>query len=298
MKNFVKRFKIEKSYSFKKLTIYPVSLKSIKEKRDILTLDEALKSKYLKIWEKEGGEVNSVIVENLSPKFIFLMAGELLTGCKQDRMVAYDCLLPPHSGKIYLRVYCTEQGRWTEKTKYFKGLNFAVNPKMRQIAKKTKSQSRVWAEIEEKRETLQASPSETGAFQSIFYDKQVQEKTKKYVKNLSDVFETSKDISGVVIVIGDEIICSDIFGYPSLFRKFWPKLLKGYVLEALDKEKTKSSISQENIENFLYYILKADYQLGETDGVGKALEIESNKIEGSALIYTQRVVHLDLFPQK
>jgi hypothetical protein len=38
---------------------------------------------------------------------------------------------------------------------------------------------------------------------------------------------------GVVVAINGKAQLADIFASPSLFRVYWPKLLKSYVLEAL-----------------------------------------------------------------
>jgi ARG/rhodanese/phosphatase superfamily protein len=55
---------------------------------DYETLDEALLDKVLEFTEiNEGGQVPAIKVENKSGRMVFLMAGELLVGCRQDRVL-------------------------------------------------------------------------------------------------------------------------------------------------------------------------------------------------------------------
>ena len=43
---------------------------------------------------------------------MFLQAGDLLFGGKQDRVVAVSTLVPPRSGPISIDVFCVEKDRW------------------------------------------------------------------------------------------------------------------------------------------------------------------------------------------
>ncbi len=299
MKEFVKLIRIKEPISHKNLTIFPLILEKITGEGNILTQEEAIKSGYLRIYEKENAEVNTVIVENISKSYIFLMSGELLSGCKQDRMVAYDTLIPPKSGRFPLSVFCTEKGRWIHKSETFKSLPFTANPKMRQVAMETESQERVWAEVSRKREELKAEPSETEAFQHIVKDKKVEKEVEDYVESIDKIFPfyKEKNLTGVVVTIGDDIICMDIFYHPELFKKLWRKLLHGYVLDSIGKKKNMRELPVKRIEEFISEILEANIYSGETDGEGEALRIESKKVSGTALTFENFVIHLQLFPK-
>ena len=61
---------------------------------DYLTLDEAVSANSLEITEKaDGPQVSAINVVNRSDRPVFLMAGELLIGCKQDRMINASMML-------------------------------------------------------------------------------------------------------------------------------------------------------------------------------------------------------------
>jgi type II secretory ATPase GspE/PulE/Tfp pilus assembly ATPase PilB-like protein len=58
-------------------------------------LDEGMDNGLVKVSEKQqGGSVNQVLLENTSDRALFLMAGEVILGGKQDRVIGKDNALP------------------------------------------------------------------------------------------------------------------------------------------------------------------------------------------------------------
>jgi len=148
-----------KSFTYKNLRLYPIKAKqTLKDQTKQITrytpLKQALESKKIKITEKEGSsesaEVNSLYVQNTSTDTIYLMAGEVIQGGKQDRVLGQDMILPPKTGKKKISVYCVEHGRWTAKKdnsfdSYFSVSGFAV----RKAVEVDKDQMKVWNKVEE-----------------------------------------------------------------------------------------------------------------------------------------------------
>ena len=55
---------------------------------DYATLDDALQAHWIEIAEStESGQVSRIKIINRSERMIFLMAGEQLVGCKQNRVL-------------------------------------------------------------------------------------------------------------------------------------------------------------------------------------------------------------------
>src|SRR6476620_6515840 len=111
-----------KSLTYKNLRLYPIKAKAAfkegtKQIGHYTPLKTALESRKIVITEKEnsreGAEVNTLYVQNNSADTIYLMAGEVIQGGKQDRVIGQDMILIPKSGKKKLAVYCVEHGRWT-----------------------------------------------------------------------------------------------------------------------------------------------------------------------------------------
>ncbi|MFX6907524.1 DUF6569 family protein, partial [Acinetobacter baumannii] len=76
-----------------------------------LTLSEALARKVFKVFET--GSVNELAFENLGDEPVFLQAGDIVKGGRQDRVLTTSVLVPPNSGRLPIAAYCVEQHRWS-----------------------------------------------------------------------------------------------------------------------------------------------------------------------------------------
>lgn len=294
----VKNISVCNPIRYKNLTIFPLSLSRGRDKKPIITLDEAFKKGYIEIMEKASSDVNTVILLNKSKYYVFILAGEIITGCKQDRMVSEDCLVPPHSGKIYLKVYCTEHGRWSAKSDKFATGGIAINPKMREVAKASKSQGEVWTRVEEKRAELGAASSPTSAYMDIVEDEKVKKDLKPYIDKFSNIPDVGGwNTVGVVAAVGDKIIVVDLFSNHKLFKKLWKKLIKSYALDAINRC-PEGKLSKRDVRDFLYELKDVDICTRDTDGTGDAYTINCYCSFGTTLIFNEKIVHLDLFPRK
>ena len=292
----LERLSVGQPISYRNLTIFPLSTKDYDRTTDYLTLDQAMRKGYMTITEQASAQVNHLWVENTSRSFVFLMSSELVAGCKQDRMVANDCLLGPQSGRIDLQVYCTEHGRWTSEGSNFKSLDAAAHLSMRQVAKESKSQQEVWDEVRSKAGALAVTPAPTMALKSVIGGKEVAERCQPYKDKLAGIPGLGRDVVGVAVACGDAIICIDVFANPSLFKSLWPKLLNSYVLDVVDRSSDRCHIGQRDVERALDAAAGADFQRGTTDGLGQSWEFRSGRASGSALLYRDRLVHCDIFP--
>ncbi|MBL0019345.1 MAG: hypothetical protein IPP17_23665 [Bacteroidetes bacterium] len=103
----------------------------------------------------DGGEasdeVNKLFIQNTGNDSIFIMAGEVVKGGKQDRVIAMDMVIPPHSEPIDLSVFCVEHGRWTydgsAASDGFTGHANVANTSVRKAAVVSKNQSEVWSKV-------------------------------------------------------------------------------------------------------------------------------------------------------
>ena len=180
----------------------------------------------------------------------------------------------------------------------FGSIGESAHIRMRELAKATKSQRRVWQEVEEKGFSLQVTPSSTHALSKALEDRDVKKSMKPYYDELSRIPEIAPTIFGVVAVEGDQVLVCDLFTSHSLFERLWPKLLRSYVLDVMDRPKRGGSLSRKEIKNFIREALDANIESGVTDGVGRAVEFSTNRVLGSALIDHDNVVHFDLFPKR
>src|SRR6516225_8904532 len=159
------------------LTVFPVVAAVSHETSEFLTLDEGAKSGEVEVTEAgsvrgmirrpprggvqpgtyvhDGAQVNTLVLVNNSKRPLILLAGEIVTGGKQDRVIAKDRIVPPESDPIDLGVFCVEPGRWVASSEKFGGMSLAMAaPSVRGSAMADKDQSKVWAKVKESQEQV------------------------------------------------------------------------------------------------------------------------------------------------
>jgi len=78
-----------------------------------LTLQEALERRQVTVYET--GSVSQLSIENTGADEVFVQAGDIVKGGRQDRVLTVSLVLPPHSGKMPIGAYCVERGRWSQR---------------------------------------------------------------------------------------------------------------------------------------------------------------------------------------
>src|SRR3989440_6016703 len=166
-------YKVLKPIESGDLTLFPVVRAGGKmpPADQFLTLDEGLKNGEVEVTEagrvwglvrSRGGatlpnredQVNTLVLVNNSKRPLLLLAGEIVTGGKQDRVIAKDRIVPPGGDPIDLSVFCIEHGRWTESSEKFGATaktsmgSFMVQPTVRQEAMVAKDQQQVWNSVD------------------------------------------------------------------------------------------------------------------------------------------------------
>ena len=78
-----------------------------------LTLAEAITSGDAVVYET--GQVSRLSIENKGASPVFVQAGDIVKGGRQDRVISVSLLLPPKSGRVPVGAFCVEQGRWRKR---------------------------------------------------------------------------------------------------------------------------------------------------------------------------------------
>ena len=134
---------------------------------EIATFDEARAQGTLTVTERAQASVPELIAENRGKTHVLLLAGEILVGGKQNRVLREDLLLPPLSGPRNIAVYCVEQGRWNEGRKDFDSRSSLVQPSVRSEVLGRAEQGRIWSGVASASRQLRA-PSPTGSYQAVY----------------------------------------------------------------------------------------------------------------------------------
>jgi hypothetical protein len=250
------------------LTIFPVVADRTHDTRDFLTLDEGVRAGEVVVSEAgsvrplirgheryipgDGAEVNRLLLVNNSARPLILLAGEIVTGGKQDRVVGKDRIVPPHSDPIDLSVFCVEPGRWVAEKSDFGSFHAQMaQPSVRRSAMADQNQEKVWAEVRSTQQSLSvmASPPAARAIggTSSYAGVMGNDEVKRRVDDVALPIEQSyqglmrdlrdRNAVGVVVAVNGRLIWADIFASTTLLEKYWPKLIRSYAAESLTREK-------------------------------------------------------------
>ena len=112
------------------LTVFPVVAAQSHDTQDFLTLDEGLRSGEVIVTESgnvqplmrrrlpptpSGAQVNQLVLVNNSKRPLILLAGEIVTGGKQDRVIGKDRIIPAESDPVDLGVVAFDEVRYARR---------------------------------------------------------------------------------------------------------------------------------------------------------------------------------------
>ena len=239
------------------LTVFTVVASKSYATGEFLTQDEGLRSGEVVVTEygnvrglvrrpnapsiqRDGAEVNRLVLVNNSKRPLLLLAGEIVAGGKQDRVIGMDRIVPSESDPIDLNVFCVEPGRWVATSDRFgtSGATYGssaggvaggssakasagtlmAQPSVRAKAMADKDQSQVWAEVRKQQESMAvevagASPATpnaaplraTSSYAVVMENKDVKEKVDEMAKpieqNYQSLIKQLRDRKAVGVVV-------------------------------------------------------------------------------------------------
>ena len=283
--------------TYQSLTLFPVLSTQEADTSDFATLDGALANGDAVVSEQGdyfrrtrdgrippgfagGPQVNQLVLINRGKKPLLLLAGEVVSGGKQDRIIGKDRIVPVGAAPLPLDVFCVEHGRWTGASDQFAAGNLMVHPSVREEAAVEQDQGQVWAAVRgEAKGAVAQSQSVTAEssvapitndalssaiasagtqdYQRIYKSSPIGTSVEAFTQEISRRFERTTSglkgerVVGVVVAFGDEVAWSDIFASSELFSTYWPKLLRSYVVEALTRPSVRETAAIEDARDFL-----------------------------------------------
>ena len=313
IEEFIASITLGEAKNVKNLSIFPVFSERIADDGYML-LEEALQTNKVFVEEvSDGGNVPEVFVKNeLTDTDLLLLQGDILSGAKQTRTITASIVVPRmHSLKV--NVSCVESGRWRYTSKNFssskhylyaslrKKSSSDVNRNLR--ASKGSSyecdQSAVWEDIREKSSRLK-SASPTESIEDIYtsYEEEM--------KNYESSFKALPGQIGYVTAINGKMIGFEVFGSRSILPKVYGKLLKGYILDAIDVERTEKQKGQSpkghslkgtsGARKFIEKTTTMRQEKYKSQGAGEEIRLENKDATGFALVSDEKkLVHMAVF---
>jgi hypothetical protein len=234
--------------------------------------------------QQSSAEVNRLVLINNSDRPLLLLAGEIVTGGKQDRVIGADRLVPPKSEPIDLSVFCVEPGRWVASSEHFGSMKSQMaQPSVRMPAMAARDQQQVWNMVGSARNALAITmPSALGgvAHGTTSYAKtmaapQVQERLDLVVADYDGILRELRKsgAKGVVVAINGNIVWADLFASSDLLVKYWQKLIRSYAAESITSVNARGSVDEKTAQQFLDR-LSGNHEVIETEpGVYRRAEI-------------------------
>jgi hypothetical protein len=287
------------------LTVFPVVASKSYPTGEFLTLDEGLRSGEVVVTEygnvrglirrhppgitpaiqREGADVNRLVLVNNSRRPLLLLAGEIVAGGKQDRVIGKDRIVPAESDPVDLSVFCVEPGRWVATSEQFGtsgsmygmkagsgggviGGTLMAQPSVRAKAMADKDQSQVWAEVRKQQSAMAvevqnsapaAAPAvaSTSSYARVMENAEVKKQVDAVAKPIEQNYQSlikqlrDRNAVGVVVAMNGRIIWADVFASTNLLEKYWPKLVRSYASEAVVTRAKGAEVGEKQAQAFL-----------------------------------------------
>ncbi len=319
------------------LTVFPVVASKSYPTGAFLTLDEGLRSGDVVVTEygnvrglvrrhntppvqHDTAEVNRLVLINNSKRPLLLLAGEIVAGGKQDRVIGKDRIVPPQSDPVDLSVFCVEPGRWVATSANFgtSGATYAagagaavgssngnastlmVQPSVRAKAMGDKDQGQVWAEVRKEQQSVTVEVAgetpaaadelnSTSSYAVVMENKRVKQEVDKIAKPIERDYQSliqqlrDRKAVGVVVAVNGHVIWSDVFASTELLEKYWPKLVRSYASEAVVTQTKGGKATMSEAESFLDDMQGRRETIESEPGVFRHTEIDGNGFKAFAL---------------
>jgi len=316
------------------LTVFPVVAAKSYPTGEFLTLDEGLRSGEVVVTEAgnvqglirrhpmpamrhDGARVNSLVLVNNSKRPLLLLAGEIVSGGKQDRVIGKDRIVPAESDPVDLSVFCVEPGRWVATSEHFGAseamyggvvgsakasapMAMMAQPSVRAKAMGDKNQEEVWAEVRKQREEVAgnlvaAAPaladeiSRTTSYAKVNENEEVKRQVDAVAKPIEQNYQSlirqlrDRNAVGVVVAVNGRIIWADIFASTDLLEKYWPKLVRSYASEAVVTRAKDVEVSVNRAQAFLENMEGRRETIESEPGIYRHTEVNGDGFKAFAL---------------
>jgi hypothetical protein len=269
------------------------------------TAASAIADGSLTIGETAGGRVPQLVVRNAGSLPVLLLDGEHLEGSMQDRVLNVSVLVAARHDTA-IPVSCVERGRWGYRASAPLGSApsaFLTPSRLRALkaeqvvgaarsgAGRRTDQEAVWHEVADARRRLKARRSGTGSLADAYRDRAVH--LDRIVREAGE----PAGGNGVVSFAGRRPLALDLFDRAETLAEVWPRLVRGYAVDAIDDE--SADVGIDAARGFLNGLASPDAEATAHEGVGLGLDVILTTADSvaDALVWEDAVVHLAAFPR-
>lgn len=312
--NFVQQKKSQSYFSdsakFKNIQIFLIKSATANNSKLYVTLEDALDKKLIKV--KETDIVNTLELDNLSEKFIYINAGDIVAGGRQDRAIVNDIIVAPQSKNLKIDCFCVEQDRWhfrgnARYQDFTKSKHSLSTVEMKLSAKYDNNQSKVWSDVGsyneslEKQETIVclSAPPPPQSCEAELADRVYEESKSSLNANLEktshqqhiNLYYTKligqlkcvDSANGIAIFVNGKLISIDVFNNKKLFYSLMKKLIISGITEAIVSENQLESqfISLDSIPNINNSFISSNKQ-----NLNKYTQVSCTKTKDNFVVFS------------
>ncbi|HEY0195975.1 MAG TPA: DUF6569 family protein [Methanobacterium sp.] len=300
MEEYISNLDLGLVTEFKDMTVIPIF--SQKTGPNYLTLKEAMEQDLLLITEiDEEGRVGELKVKNRADIPVLLLDGEEIVGAKQNRVLNTTILVGAGT-EIKVPVSCTEQGRWSYKSRRFSDSNViaarrvrrsksaSVKDSLRNTGNFRSNQREVWREIDEMSMDAKVSSS-TRAMKDVYNSQETD------LSRFIEAFPYKENQKGILVLINSEIAGLEVVSSEKAYKLLHEKLIRSYAVDVIlspDPEKQGKDVIQEAKE-FVDRTKKSSESRHKSVGYGCDHRFDGEKLIGSSLIVEGKVIYSAFF---
>ena len=252
-----------------------------------------------------AGVVGELQVANRGNQPVLLVEGEVLLGMKQTRVLNVTILVPAQT-VLHVPVSCVESGRWQAVSGEATGKaaihlapsvrsakTVTVGRSMRGARTFASDQGAVWAGVDRVLDGNGAhAPSRSYADLEVV--------APPAVGDIARSVEPVPGQVGVLLLVGRQVSCVDVFESPQVLRALWSGLLASYQAEELASLDRNGPVARARAEGAAWHwfqsIGEGTISVGPEIGLGAHVTVVAPGVEAAALVNDGRVVHLSAFP--
>lgn len=283
-------------YVYENLDVYLVHGPDQLRGRKLLPLARALAEKQVVV--RETGNVSRLTIENLSDQEVYVQAGEIVKGGRQDRVLSMDLVLPPRSGRVEIGSFCVESGRWqkrgAEPADRFASSESNLANKDLKYANHVGAQGEVWKNVQRMQQKLASNLREdvrgaqsASSLQLTLENDRVRKSVEGYVAALQPLAATHADTVGYAFAINGELNSAELYASPLLFRELWPKLVRASAVEAVAERKDGAAHTPPALDAVRAFLERADEGTPQEKAAGSGMRTIARESASRVVIETR-----------
>jgi hypothetical protein len=302
IRRVIQSLRVREGCTYRRLTIFLLELDEPEDPTPYTSVQQALAAGVLDVRESQQDNISALRVRNRGTDAVLMLAGEVLLGGKQNRILRDDVLLSPRSDWVRVPVACVEERRWSRQSRPFQRRIHMAPLQLRAASQSGRSQDGIWHDIRGYHERFGVE-SKSRDLAAIRDTERVRQALRDYRRHFGRHCWRPETV-GMVVARRGRIVGADIFCNARVFRQHRDRLLDSYAIDCIapqprqkEADRDRHPIGGEDARHFLRRTLRAAITHKPGHGSGFNLTVSGEDIRGAGIIRRRRLLHAALYPR-